>query len=326
MWMAIAPLPWRPEWQSPLLDVGAAVTPTMTWHHQVLLLDVKASLNWLGGVRGLKRRLQQELLALGVVARLAIALTATGAWLLAMDRRNSPHTLTWRYGLSPRRLHQRLDTVAIDGLPEAKRHVQWLHRVGCYQLGQLRLLDRAELSARTDMALLNALDQAYGQAVFRYQPLTLPLQFEQQLELPRLIEHTNALVPYIKRLLQSLCDWLDNHHLALTRLECRLYHRDRRRAWQPTILMLAVSNPTSAHDVLWRWLKVRLERCALPAPVSDLGVISRTLGPRVKGNLSLFADERLTNESTVQTLDLLRARLGQTCVQQATPVADTVWR
>lgn len=332
MWMAIAPSPWQAKWQTPLVELGAAITPNMVWHNQVLLLDVKASLLWLGGVRRLKRRVQSESLALGLVAHAAIAPSATGAWLLAMDLQLQHSTKVWRYALTARRLTQRLDTIAIDLLAHAHRHTTWLHRLGCRTLGQLRNLARTELLARTDACLLNSLDQAYGHAVFAYQPLELPLRFEQRLELPRLVETTSALEPFLKNLMQALCDWLSAHHLALARLECRLQHRDRHRARQPTVLILSVGKPTDLFVVLWRWLRIRLERTALPAPVSDVGFLSRELRPRTQHNLPLFADEHLATESASETLDLLRARLGQASVQQAAPLADyrlevaNVWR
>ncbi len=332
MWIAIAPTPWRAEWQTPLVELGAAITPNMVWHNQALLLEVQASLQWLGGVRRLKHRVQVECFALGLVARVAIAPSALGAWLLAMDAQSPPDASVWRYALSAKRLAQRLDPIAIDWLAQAHRHAAWLHRVGCHTLGQLRAVARAELLARTDATLLNAIDQAYGRAVFGYQPLRLPPRFEQRLELPRLVETAGALEPFLQRLVQALCDWLRAHHLALARLECRLLHRDRHRAWQPTILMLSVRTPTDSFAVLWRWLRVRLERTPLPAPVSDIGFLSRELRPRNQRNLTLFADEHVATESMSETLDLLRARLGQASVQQATPVADhrievaNVWR
>lgn len=322
MWMAIAPSPWRPEWQAPLIDIAAAMTPVMVWRNEVLLLDVKASLQWLGGVRGLRRRVRTDLLALGIHARIALALTAPGAWLLVLDALTQPQRLVWRYALSPKRLAQRADAINIDWLPEAKPHAAWLHRMGCHTLGKLRMLDRTELIARTDTVLVNSIDQVYGRAVFAYEPLKLPPRFQEQRELPRLIDNASALEPFFKHLLEALCNWLSAHHLTLSRMECRLLHRDRSRAWQPTILMLAVSNPTDSFAVLWRWLRVRLEQTPLPAPVSDISLLTRVLAPRSQRNLSLFADRLLEDESASQTLDLLRARLGQTCVQRAGLLAD----
>ncbi len=322
MWVAIAPLHWRAEWQAPVQEIASAITPTMFWREQVLLLDVQASLRWLGGIRGLKRRVYAELSALDMTVAVAVTPTALGAWLLAISSDHPRHLVAWHYALSNRRLSQRLDMMLIERLPTAKPYAAWLHRVGCQYLGQLRQLDRAELTARTSPALLKSLDQAYGQVLLEYEPLKLAPKFYVRRELPRLIEHVSGLEPAFKKLFDDLCTWLKAHHLAVSRLECRLHHRDRRRAWSPSTLILAVSEPTDSFAVLWRWWQVRLERTRLPAPVSDITLLTRVLAPRPEHTGSLFADDYVAPESVSETLDLLRARLGQTGVQQAAPTMD----
>ena len=324
MWIAIAPLPWRPEWQAPLVAAAATVTPGMVWRDQVLLLDTQASLQWLGGARGLKRHLKRELMALEITGRMVMAQTAMGAWLLVMqaNQAGTPPDWAWHYALSQRRLIERLDRVALTGVPQVRSYLEWFTRLGCHTLGQLRALNRSELLARTDRMLLQTLDQAYGQAVFNYQPLKLPAQFREHLELPRLIQDTGALQPYTKRLLYALCTWLKANHLTVSHLECRLHHRDRRRARQPTIIAVAIAKSTDEQSVLWRWLSVRLERMALPAPVSDIALLTRTLANRQERNLLLFEDDTSSSHSVSDTLDLLRARLGQSGVKQAQPTAD----
>ena len=324
MWIAIAPLPWRLEWQAPLVAAAATVTPGMVWRDQVLLLDTHASLQWLGGARGLKRHLKRELMSLEIAGRIAMAHTALGAWLLVAQAKQAgiPTDWVWHYALSQRRLAQRLDQVAITAMPQARSYLDWFTQLGCHVLGQLRTLDRSELLARTDRVLLQTLDQAYGQTVFAYQPLKLPVQFREHLELPRLIQDTDALQPYTKRLLYALCAWLKANHLTVSHLECRLHHRDRRRARQPTVIMIAIAKSTDEQSVLWRWLSVRLERMTLPAPVSDIALLTRTLANRQERNLLLFEDDVSSSRSVSDTLDLLRARLGQSGVKQAQPTAD----
>ena len=322
MWIAIAPEPWRPEWQAPLVAAAATLTPTMVWRERVLLLDIEASLQWLGGIRGLKRQTQREIAAVVADGYIVMARTALGAWLLALEGSPQPAGWRWRYALSAQRLSQRLDRVAMTCLPQTQPYRDWFAHLGCHVLGQLRALDRSELQARTSRELLNALDQAYGQAVFTYQPLTLPVQFHQRHELPRLIQDTAALEPYIKRLLDALCIWLKANHLAVSRLECRLHHRDRQRAHQPTVITLSIAQASDEHALLWRWFSVRLDRMTLPAQVSDIAMLTRTLCARQERNLRLFDDDTQTNSSVSQTLDLLRARLGQASVRQAQPKAD----
>jgi protein ImuB len=321
MWIAIAPQPWCPEWQAPLVAAGAAITPAMVWRQRVLLLDIQASLQWLGGVRGLKHTLHHELATLNITGHAVMAHTATGAWLLAIDQTVHPKSWTWCYALSATRLAKRLDGIVIDRLPETKPFAPWFTRLGCHTLGDLRALDRSELLARTNDSLLSAIDQAYGHAPFGYQPLALPMQFHERLELPRLIEDAGALEPYTKRLLHTLCAWLSANHLAVSRLQCRLHHRDRQRARAPTTIVLALAKPSDQPTVLWRWLSVRLERMALPAVVSDITIFTCTLSVRQTQNLSLF-DDTDADHDTWQTLDLLRARLGQAGVKQARLHAD----
>lgn len=323
MWMAIAPSPWQDSWQAPLVALAAAITPAITWREgPVLLLDVKASLQWLGGIRAVKHRVGKELNELQINASIAMALTAPGAWLLAINNMTEASQSRWRYALSLKRLAKQLDALPFDRLPSAQPYIAWLYQLGCYRLGELRALDRIELAARTSATLLLELDQAYGLAPFTYQPLALQPQFNEHLMLPYLVEHTTGLEPYLKRLLQALCTWLKQEHLAITRLEYRLHHRDRRRAWAPTILMLAISEPSHDHAVLWRWLQLRLESIKLRAPVSDIGLLTRTLSARDQRNLSLFADDHTSRHTVSETLDMLRARLGTTGVRQSTPQAD----
>lgn len=322
MWMAIRLSPWRDDWQAPLVTIGSAITPVMTWQPdpsgRVLLLDVERSLTWLGGLRGLKKRVQVELSSLRLTADVTIARSAKAAWLLALAR---PAGFGWGYALSQRRLAQRLDPLPVSLLPTAKPYVVWLHRLGIEQLRHLRVLDRGDLAARTHPALLVELDQAYGHAIWPLTPIQLPLQFEAKKALPRRIEQTQALAPWLQQLLTQLCEWLKQHHLAVSRLECRLLHHDRRRAWRPTVLIAALREPSHQLETLWRWLDTRLQSTQLPAPVSDIWLLSRTLADSKPVNRTLF-DDWLAPQSLNNTLDLLRARLGDGGVLQVQPQAD----
>lgn len=319
MWMAIRLSPWRDDWQAPLVAIGSAITPTMTWQPgRVLLLDVERSLAWLGGLRCLKKRVQTEIANLGLAADITIARGSKAAWLLTLAR---PSGSGWRYALSWRRVAQQLDPLPLSLLPSAKPHVVWLHRLGIEQLSHLRALQRSELVARTHPALLTELDQAYGHVIWPLTPIELPLQFEAKKALPRRIEQAQALEPWLRQLLSQLCHWLRQHHLAVSRLECRLLHHDRRRAWRPTVLMLALREPSNQIETLWRWLATRLERTQLPAPVSDIWLLSRMLVGNQPVNRTLF-DDLLAPESLNSTLDLLRARLGDAGVLQVQPQAD----
>ena len=323
MWMAMTTWPWRDGDATALLSIAAGITPSMCWHgKRVLLLDLGASLQWLGGVRGVKERVRRELGEMAMVATITMATSALGAYLLLWHARPDGKSLVWRYALSKRRLAQRLDRLPLQALPDLEPHQRWLEELGCRRMGQLRALPRQAFAERTGPGLLQALDQAYGDARFQYQALRLPDQFEQRLLLPYHIEQSSALAPHLKQLLQNLCDWLKQRHLSVSRLECRLYHHDRRRARRPSFLMLAVSESTDRQSVLWRWLQIRLEMLRLPAPVTQIVLFSRTLNALQPHNGCLFADDLSQRQQLLQTIDQLRARLGDQGVRQPVARAD----
>ncbi len=317
MWMAITTVPWRDSDAPALLQMGAHITPALCWHEPgVLLLDLTASVRCLGGLRAIKQRVEFELDSLAMAAEVAMAATALGARLLLWQTPVRKRSVTWRYGLSPRRLAQRLDQLPASVLSSLRQAHTWLQALGCESLGQLRALPRQALAERTDPRLLLEIDQAYGAAVFQFKPAQLPAHFEQQRNLPYHIAHSPALAPYLQQLLEALCQWLFEHHLTATRLEWRLYHHDRRRARRPTILMMSVSQATDRYAVLWRWLKTRLDTVQLPAPVTQIVLRSHTLAQRQPETGRLFADPSTQQQQLQQTLDVLRARLGDHGVSQ----------
>lgn len=320
MWIAIECRSRLSNWQESLLEIACAITPSLVWHdREILLLDVTSSLQWLGGAHALKRRLRKEFSQQQINTQVAMAPSAMGAWLLVIGTSTSE---SWRYALSLRRLSSWLNDLDVALLQAAQPFLTWLHRLGCRRLGQLQSLNRQELAQRTNKSLIDALDLAYGKRPFIYKPLKLPPRFSARWELPYLIEQCSDLEPYLKRSIQQLCQWLSQNQLAISSLECRLHHRDRLRARPPTVLNLSIAQSTGKFSVLWRWLQTRLEVTRLIACVSDLEFLSRSLEPSRKENHLLFSDHNEDVQSLAQTLDLLRARLGCSSVQQPKPLAD----
>ena len=308
MWIAIQARHWQHNWQIVLQEIACAMTPAVFWCPQdTLLLDLHNSLLWLGGIKHAKHRLKRELRQADLKVRLAIAPSAVGARLLAQNVRPSKR---WHYALSPKRLATALDPLSVSALTEAKPYVKQLKHIGCHRLGQLRALDRSALAERSSLTLIEAIDQAYGLKPWFGKPVKLAAQFRRHQELPRLVEQSHALEPYLKLVIQALCLWLTEGQWQINQLECRLHHRDRRRAWPPTVVILSVAQPTNQFSVLWRWLQTRLENIQLVAAVSDLSVISRSLTRTLPQNLTLFDTDTALDDTALQTLDLLRARIG----------------
>src|SRR3546814_13726774 len=96
-------------------------------------MDVTASLTLFGGPLAIYRQVCTTLGRLGFTARIAMAPTAAGAWLLATaapDRR--------RRVLKPGSLAARLDTLPCSNLPAAYPYLDWLAGLRCPTLAPTR--------------------------------------------------------------------------------------------------------------------------------------------------------------------------------------------
>ncbi|MEO7580216.1 MAG: DNA polymerase Y family protein, partial [Massilia sp.] len=211
-----------------------------------LLLDVGASLRLFGGIGALCRRIRADLRALGFSAALGCAPTARGAWLLA--RRGAGRALRMTS------LVRRLDRLPCALLPPARPFAPWFDGIGCNSLGDMRRLPRPGLQRRCGRALLDMLDAAYGMAPELFEWLEAPTTFRAHLELFDRVEHADALLFGAHRLLLQMTGWLCARQLAVERIILQLEHERGRVARAPTVLEIALAEPTWRDDHLIRLL------------------------------------------------------------------------
>lgn len=281
-----------------------------------LLLDVSASLSLFGGVRRLFRRVQSTLEGLGFAARVSMAPTAGGAWLLAA------RTSRLRRVLRLPTLAKRLDALPCEHLPAARPYREWLDGIGCAVLGSLRTLPRAGLQRRTNKSVLQALDAAYGQAPEIFNWIVAPPEFTGRIELMERIEHAEAVIFVARRLIEQLCGWLTARRRAVTRVVFELGHERGRHARPPTEIELALGAPTWEADHLLRLLVERLHNLELPAPVITVDLHAadtETMAPVPK---DLFPDPGGSPADKQRLIEVLVARLGRENIRQPSPIAD----
>ena len=237
-------------------------TSRVAWHGTVpgvLLLELAPSLRLLGGRAAVLRQLQQAQPALGSVqwACGATSLIAAGRLLAGPDwRRAAP------------------DGLLLAMLPAALPHLDLLRDLGCLDWGSLRALPREALARRCGPALLQALDQAYGQAPESHCWLNPPETFRSALELPQTVDSAPALLFAARRLLQRLQDWLQRRQRGVLALELDWtldVSAGRSRQGQ---LVLRLARPLRDAAQLERLLAERLQHVRLPAPVQGVGLHS----------------------------------------------------
>ncbi|WP_179674197.1 DNA polymerase Y family protein [Duganella sp. 1224] len=279
-----------------------------------LLLDVGASLRLFGGLRALCRKVADSVRALGFTGTLSCAPTARGAWLLA--RGNAGRALTMAS------LERRLRALPPGLLPPARPYLDWLEGIGCMTLGQLRRLPRPGLQRRCGRALLDMLDDAHGARPELHTWLQAPASFRAKMELFDRVENAEALLFGAHRLVLQLTGWLSARQLAVGRIQLLLEHERGRTACAPTVVEVALAEPTWQDGHLVRLLKERLAKQELQAPVIGLCLEAPQVQPMAPPSASLFPEPGGSKEDWQRLLELLAARLGPENVLQAAPSAD----
>ena len=214
------------------------------------------------------------------------------------------------------------DDLPLHALAAARPHLDTLMRLGVTRWGQLRALPRGGVSRRFGAALLDALDQAYGERPDLYPWLTLPEVFEASLELSAQVESAPALLFAARRLLAQLKVWLQLRHRGVLALELRWQMDERRHTDHEGTLLLRTAQATQDSSHLQRLLGEHLAHVRLPAPAHTLRLRTVETAALAHVSASLLPDAQMAGDSLAQMLERLSARLGADQVLQLQPRLD----
>lgn len=313
-------------------------TPKVALLHGALLLEVSGSTRLWGGQAALMRHIytSNKPLALIGYAQGATSLIAYGR--LLAGRKLTPmqtqastvasaHAPTHASTVASVHAPTHAPTYAPDALPlsalmAAQAHLPTLARLGCTRWGELRALPRAGLARRFGQALVDALDQAYGQRPDIYPWLTLPEVFEATLELPSQVENASALLFGARRLLAQMQVWLQLRQRGVLALELSWHMDARRHTAKEGALVLRTAEPKAGTEHLQRLLAERLNQITLPAPVLALRLRSLETQVLQGVSASLLLEDAPQGDTLAQLLERLGARLGVEKVLQLEPQAD----
>jgi len=299
-------------------EVGVALmrfSPDVTLAEEAtVIVEVGASLRLFGGLRALCRQARAILDALGFTARIGVAPTGQGAWLLA------------RYGnrrvMRLASLDRVLSPLPMIAVPEVRPFADWLAGLGCATIADVRRLPRAGLRRRCGEHVLDSLDRAFGTAPELFDWLTLPPTFSARMELPDRIEHADGALHAAHRLIVQLCGWLCAKQLAVTAITFSLEHERGRQAVAPTVIEVALGEPAWEDVHLLRLLKERLHRIELAAPMIAVRLDATKVEAAEPPAEQLFPEPGGSAQSHARLLELLVARLGEENVLSPVPLAD----
>ncbi len=276
-----------------------------------LLLEVAASLSLFGGIESLRTRLARGLRELGYRARLAVAPTPLGAWLLARAGHGEPVADRVQLASLLRRL-------PIEQLERPQALIDRLHGMGLYRVGDCLRQPRAGLAKRLGPEFLQYLDRALGRLPDPRPPYQPPATFESRLNLPAEVDGTDALLFAARRLLLELTGFLRARGRGVQQMRLELLH-----AKPPAdTIELGLVRPTRNPDHLLRLLRERLDRHTLTAPVDGLVLRAAQLVPLAHRGRNLFDDKEKEGQDWPELVEHLRARLGQGAVTGLYPAAD----
>ncbi|SDV48650.1 Y-family DNA polymerase [Chitinasiproducens palmae] len=278
-----------------------------------VLVEVAASLRLFGGIRRLLRMLRETLRALALTCRLGLAPTSAGAWLMARIGRRI---------LQLDSLRRRIDALPFSLLPEARPLADWLDGLGCRTCGDLLRLPRAGLKRRAGATLVDALDRALGNEAELHEWFDVPPVFDVRQELPDRTEHAEPIAACAEGMVMQLVGWLNVKHYAVTRLALELVHERGRQALAPTLIEIALGQPTRETAHLSRLLRERIARTVLPAAVLGVRLRVLTLEPAAPPSETLFPAPGGSPADHLRLLELVIARVGANGIRRPTPLAD----
>jgi protein ImuB len=278
-------------------------TPRVAQVEEALLLEAGASERLFGGRRRLLRRLLKA-----------------SAELPAPHWAEGPTALVALSLLRLRKRGEEYPPAIPDGLPlhtfsAARPHIDTLERIGCTTLGQLNALPRAGVSRRFGAALLQSVDAAYGQRPERYEWLTLPASFDQNLELQSLATSASELLFTGQHLLTLLQAWLQARNLGVLALEFEwtldLKRLDGKLLPPKETMQVRTGQPTQDMKHLRRLTAEQLARATLSAPANHLRLRTLETVPWGGASTSLLPEDNRPGEKLHQLVERLSVRLGE---------------
>jgi protein ImuB len=281
-----------------------------------LLMDASGCDKLYGSMHNLLKLLRHHFRRFQLTAHIAAAPTFGAAWALAHygpqpktpSRSKLQHLVGRSHLVGPDELAKHLDPLPIAALRLHEATLTQLSAVGIETIGHLRGLPRKSIASRYPAEVLLRLDQAFGQAMERIEPIRVarPFVIEQMLDGPT--DRIEGITQLTRDLLERLCEQLAQASKGSLSLQVELVRSDLPRL----AMAVRTSLPTCDGPHLWKLLAPKLEQAHLGFGVEGVRLMvlrSRRLieqqGTYIDGvsQASLHEQGRL--------LDTLAARLGE---------------
>jgi protein ImuB len=275
-----------------------------------LVLEVQGSLALFGGASRLYRAFRAGCHAASAAPVLTLAPTPLAALAGA------------RSGVSFKVLDQQHLVSAVSALPLVALRwppqvLQRLSKLGVYRVGQALRLPRAGFARRFGRESLQMLDQLVARSADLRAPFRVPERFRAKRQFVREREDHAQILQALQPLLKQLGEFLEARQCGITRLSCRLRHRNDLH----TDCVVRLAQPEAAAARFLEWFAERLNGIALPGPVRSLELRSGELLSRAPVAESLWHPAEHggggaagSMPGSLEFIERLRMRLGELAV------------
>jgi protein ImuB len=285
-----------------------------------LLLEIGACRRLYGGIAPLLDIIRRGLHERGHAVVIGLAHTRKAAWLLA--RREHPPALA-DDRLEPETVRHQLDALPIELLAIERAISSVLGKMGIHTLGELAALPLAALGKRFGAGFIRYLQQVLGTHPDPQPPFVPLSKFQAGLSFIDGIHNRQALLFPMRRLLQTLGDYLHARQLLCTALHWELHDAHAPQATMTIELMRAEKTPGANRlRNLLELSELKLQNLPLREAVYTLILRSAEFLPAQPANPQLFAaDDFLHADGACANpldalIDKLRARLGATALDR----------
>ena len=275
-----------------------------------LVLEVRGSLSLFGGASRLYRAFRAGCQAAGCEPVLTLAPTPLAA--LAGGRSGVSFKV-----LELQQLVSAVSPLPLVALRWPPQLLQRLSKLGVYRVGQALRLPRAGFARRFGREPLQMLDQLVARSVQVRAPWRSVERFRAQRQFVREREDHTQILLALQPLLKQLEEFLEARQCGITRLTCRLWHRDQTH----TDCIVRLAQPEAASARFAEWFAERLSRTALPGAVRSLALRSGELHSRAPVHESLWRPGEHGGggaagaAGALEFIERLRLRLGEKAVQ-----------
>jgi len=284
-----------------------------------LLLEIKGSLRYYGGMTALLQTFQQQLRDYHAhTIQLAVAPTAAASLLLAKTQSQNIVLNDYRH------LRSVLSDVHINDLPLSRKLKQQLRRLGLRRLQDLWRLPRQDLSRRYGEALVVYLDALIGMNSEMLDYYRLPDHFTCQWHLDYETKDATVLTRIVKNLLEKLEEYLIqcDYHIHGYCVELVSVKK------KPYVINIGLRKPGRQLSHLLNLFEEQLKRVAIGDKIASVKLHSRDLvKAAVRSDTLAFSPEFVQAQGDAgieidELLDLIQARLGNTAIKSIHAMAD----